>query len=213
MKLYLILFCLLFSLSNNSTAQVSESDSVKSFLSNDLTDTVEVSDARKVKYKQVGFYNRRDALPAYLSSINSAQGVIIRNENNDILKIHEIRLAIKSIESDSVVLTLCELNENESIGLEIFKKKYGAKQLKSNKIDVSEEGLYFPLNGLFVALEPIQNNDFDTKRIVIRATDYGNEELTFQKVKGSWISRSKWRMEGQTVTNPRFGLLLEEPKN
>jgi hypothetical protein len=165
-----------------------------------------------VKYKQVGFYNRHDAFPTYVSSINAAQGVVILNQDKEVLKIHEIRLAIKLIESDSVLLTLCELNENDSIGSEIFKKIYSAKQLKSNKVDVSEEGLYFLLNGLFVALEPIQNNDSDTKRIVIRATDYGNEELTFQEVIGSWISRSIWRLEGQTVTNPRFGLVLEVAK-
>ena len=193
-----------------ANGQVNKSDS--SYSSNNIEDTVQVVGNRKVKYKKVGFFYKHHLFPWLKEARSVSHGVIIRNESDQILKIHELRLAIKSMTYDTAVITLHRVVGEDSIGSVFFEKAFGANELKKNRIDVSDAELYLPSNGLFFALRP-NKQPVGSEMCTIRMTRSSKEEFTFMKLKGRWRSWSMWRIPGQMVLNLCFGLVVEEYKN
>lgn len=185
-------------------------DSIKTYTSSEILDTIDVIQTGKPNLKEVGFYSINNI--HYYAIKHVPIGVLIRNNRQRSEQIMELWLSIKSMECDSAVIRIFHAEAGDSVGERFFEKTYGFKEIKKGRIDVSGESLFFPLDGIFISVEP--KNTTDTQKDIhynmCRVEE--KDELYFLFLKGRWYAAKLWRFEGSDIVNPRFSIVVEETK-
>lgn len=189
----------------------------KIILNNNSVNIGEVAINRKKKIKSftVGYYKMRSPLPfTYGSSINSKLATFIPYESSPAF-IETILLPVKNFEDTTrLKVYLLEISKDGSPGKEIFSKLLLSNEI-SIKIDISEQQIRMPADGVFVALEWLNEYNIkfeDTKGIHgpgvrLKMTPPMETNLTYHFRKNEW--QLMWNPPNEKFRNARFGLELK----
>ncbi len=129
--------------------------------------------------------------------------------------IEKILLPISNInDSTQLKIYLYDVSEDGKPGKEIFSKLLTSKEIK-NKIDISDQWIRMPTDGIFVAVEWLNDvvikDKNNIKEIVhssfwLKMTNPMDSNFTYMYSKNQWRSLTVWIIENRNV---RFGLELK----
>lgn len=171
---------------------------------------------RKNKPFTIGYYKMGSFIPyTYFSNLKSKIATFIPYQSSPAV-IEQILLPITNInDTTELKIFLYEASEDGSPGKEIYSKLLKSNEIK-NKIDISDEHIQMPLEGVFIAAEWLSEQfikDLDnTKEVLgpafrLKMTKPMDTNYTYMYWKSEW--RLKWNPPNEQYRNVRFGLELK----
>lgn len=168
--------------------------------------TVDITPLESRKTMEVGYHNKRSFFPNHFIGKDSlVLAVYIPNENGK-KQINEIIYALSQLKkSDQFIALLFEVDKNQQPHNVIYKKTIDTKSLnRKGIINISNEHIFFPENGLFVGFAWIsENKKYDVnlyEEIKVKVFDDKNTVNSFLFRYNQW--------ESIKPIVPRFGLTL-----
>ncbi|NBG64720.1 carboxypeptidase-like regulatory domain-containing protein [Acidiluteibacter ferrifornacis] len=180
---------------------------------------VTIDRKRKNRSFTIGYYKMGSLSPFphnHGSSINIQLATFIPYNSTPAL-IEKILLPItKANDTTQLKVYLYEVSEDGSPGKEIYSKTVLLKEIK-NKIDISDQQIRMPSDGIFVAVEwlfepfkaeNLNNIDIINSRYAfsLKMTKPMDSNLTYMFWENKWRPFSLWATENRNI---RFGLVLK----
>jgi|GEM_PF-6540376 len=177
---------------------------------------VTIDRKRKNRSFTIGYYNMNTLFPSsYFSNVKSKVATFIPYQSSPAI-IEKILLPITNInDTTQLKVYLYEISEDGSPGKEIYSKLLMSNEIK-NKIDISDEQIRIPLEGVFIAAEWLTEQVIkdlnDPKEVLgpafrLKMTKPMDTNYTYWYRENNW--RLKWNPPNAQYSNVRFGLVLK----
>ena len=173
---------------------------------------IEVSTEKKEQFYELGYYRSKKGLILYnciLAHRNSIIATFIPSDSQNSL-IEGIYFSKRKKEKESeFVIYLFTVNEKGLPGDTIFSKYVLQKELDRKEfLNIREEKLSIPPNGLFIGFKLIKSYDESVETLQVNATNegsYGTTYMIMNRKGSSWIFVGLPEEPG----NARFGLKMK----
>ena len=176
---------------------------------------VTIDRKRKNRSFTIGYYKMNTLFPSsHFSNVKSKIATFIPYQSSPAI-IEKILLPITNInDTTQLKVYLYEISEDGSPGKEIYSKLLMSNEIK-NKIDISDEQIRIPLEGVFIAAEWLTEQVIkdwnDPKEIFgsswgVKMTKPMDTNFTYIHLKNKW---RLWNNNSDENRNARFGLVLK----
>lgn len=178
-------------------------------------DEVEINSIKKNKNFRVGYYHKKTLFSYTHGSTRNAKIATFISYQSPPALIEKILIPFTNInDTTRLKVYLYEVTKDGKPGKEIFSKLLISKEIK-NKIDISDQRIRMPSDGIFVGVEwlidAVIKDKNNIKKIVnssfgLKMTNPTDSNFTYMYSKNQWRSLTVWVIENRNV---RFGLELK----